>query len=506
MLGRVKSLRDASAYHILVLRLGATHHVSGEQSAFSSISQTSGSQVRSAGGHSHSVAGIGNVELQFSNGEIKSIGSVLYTPGITKNLLSVGALTDQNKTLVFRSEGCFIINNSNLAVEALALRENNHGLYRLSGSHRSRDPEVNLLHHSQAELWHKRLGHFHTKGIQRMANYEAVKGLPQLHFSRQTCTGCQLGKHARTKMPKETKFHASKILQLVHSDVCGPFRTNSLGGAQYFVTFIDNFSKKIWIYFLANKSQVLSKFQHLVNLLETSTGRRIQALRTDNGGEYTSANFRDYCLAKGIAREFTPPYTPQCNGIAERRNRSLLDITRCLLMDRALPGHLWGEAVKAAGDILNLRSTKRHPDKTPEELFSGKKPSISHLKVFGSPVFVHSTKPSRSKLDPRSEKCILLGFDTEAKAYRCYRPSTKRVFISRDVTVDETSSNAPMPNSELREDDPPIISAASPRKEEQATFSDQTSLPTPDASAQTPDPVYAPLDNPTSPTGSDAID
>ena len=254
---------------------GATHHVSGEQSAFSSISQTSGSQVRSAGGHSHSVAGIGNVELQFSNGEIKSIGSVLYTPGITKNLLSVGALTDQNKTLVFRSEGCFIINNSNLAVEALALRENNHGLYRLSGSHQSRDPEVNLLHHSQAELWHKRLGHFHTKGIQRMANYKAVKGLPQLHFSRQTCTGCQLGKHARTKMPKETKFHASKILQLVHSDVCGPFRMNSLGGAQYFVTFIDNFSKKIWIYFLANKSQVLSKFQHLVNLLETSTSRRI---------------------------------------------------------------------------------------------------------------------------------------------------------------------------------------------------------------------------------------
>ena len=136
-------------------------------------------------------------------------------------------------------------------------------------------------------------------------------------------------------------------------------------------------------------------------------------------------------------------------------------------------------------------------------MFSGKKPSISHLKVFGSPVFVHSTKPSRSKLDPRSEKCVPLSFDTEAKAYRCYRPSTKRVFISRDVTVDETSSNAPILISELREDDPPIITAASPRKEEQTLFLDQTSLPTPDASAQTPKPVYAPLDTP---TGSDAID
>jgi transposase InsO family protein len=335
-----------------------------------------------------------------------------------------------------------------------------------------------------------------------MANYEAVRGLPQLHFSKQTCTGCQLGKHARTKMPKETKFHASHILQLVHSDVCGPFRTNSLGGARYFVTFIDDFSKKIWIYFIANKNQVLSKFQHLVNLLETSTGRRVQALRSDNGGEYTSADFRDYCLAKGIAREFAPPYTPQRNGIAERRNRSLLNITRCLLMDKSLPAHLWGEAVKTASDLLNLRSTKSHPDKTPEELFTGKKPSISHLKVFGSPVFVHTTKPSRSKLDPRSEKCILLSFDTEAKAYRCYRPSTKRVLVSRDVTVDETSSNTQAPFSKLREDDPPHTIAAPTRKEEQATLLSRIHEPPPNAPVEHTEPAYAPLDTPSSPAES----
>ena len=342
-----------------------------------------------------------------------------------------------------------------------------------------------------------------------MANYEAVRGLPQLHFLKQTCTGCQLGKHARTKMPKETTFHASHILQLVHSDVCGPFRTNSLGGGRYFVTFIDDFSKKTWIYFIANKSQVLSKFQHLVNLLETSTGRRVQALRSDNGGEYTSANFRDYCLAKGIAREFSPPYTPQRNGIAERRNRSLLDITRCLLMEKSLPAHLWGEAVKAAGDLLNLRSTKRHPDKTPEELFSGKKPSNSHLKFFGSHVFVHTTKPSRSKLAPRSEKCVLLSFDTEAKAYRCYRPSTKRVFVSRDVTVNETSTLTQMPFSELREDDPPLTIAAPTRKEEPSTLLDQAHTPTPTIYTEPIDhtePAYAPLDTPYSPGESADID
>ena len=349
---------------------GATHHVSGDPSTFSSIYPTRGTQVRSAGGQSHTVSGVGNVDIQLSSGAIKSVSSVLYTPGITKNLLSVGTLTDHNKTLIFRSNGCFVFDNTTSKVEIFAPRESPKGLYKISGTQRSSRPTVNLAYStSPATLWHKRLGHFHTKGLQRMINHEAVQGLPRLHFSNQTCSGCQLGKHTRTKMPKQTTHHASKILELIHSDVCGPFKVTSLGGCRYFVSFIDDYSKKLWIYFLTNKHQVLSKFRHFVQLVETTTGQRVKALRTDNGGEYISKDFSEFCLSKGISRELIPPYTPERNGIAERRNRSLLDITRCLLIDKALPGHLWGEAVKAASDILNLRSTKRHPDKTPNELF-----------------------------------------------------------------------------------------------------------------------------------------
>lgn len=362
---------------------GATHHVSGDSSAFSSIRPTSGTHVRSAGGQSHHVTGVGNVDIQLSSGEIKTVPSVLYTPGITKNLLSVGTLADQHKTLVFRSNGCFVLDNTTLKVEIFAPRETSKGLYRLLGTQKSVESEVNLLNpNSPATLWHKRLGHFHTKGIQRMIHFEAVKGLPHLHFANQTCSGCQLEKHARTKMPKQATHHASKILELVHSDVCGPFKVNSLGGCRYFVTFIDDFSKKIWIYFLTNKNQVLSKFQHFVHLMKTTTGQVVKTLRTDNGGEYTSKDFSNFCSSKGISRELTPLYTLERNGVAERRNRSLLDITRCLLIDKSLPRHLWEEAVKAAGDILNLCSTKQHPDKTPDELFYGKKPSISHLSLW----------------------------------------------------------------------------------------------------------------------------
>lgn len=465
---------------------GATHHVSGDSSVFTSISPTSGTQIRSAGGQSHNVNGVGNTDIQISSGEIKTISSVLYSPGITKNLLSVGSLTDQNKTLVFKTTGCFIIDDTTYQVEAFAPREGSKGLYRLFGACPNQ-PEVHLAQsHSQTTLWHKRLGHFHSRGLQRMITSSAVRGLPQLRFSKHTCDACLLGKHTRTKLQKQTSHQTSRILELVHSDVCGPFRTTSLGGARYFVSFIDDFSRHTWLYFISQKSQVLSKFKNFVTLMKTSTGKSIQALRTDNGGEFTSHDFLEFCSSEGISREPTPPYTPQRNGVAERRNRSLLDITRCLLLDQSLPGHLWGEAVKAAADILNLRSTKRHPNKTPHELFYGTKPSIAHLRIFGSPVFVHVPKTLRSKLEPRSEKCILLSFDSNAKAYRCYRPTTKRVFVSRDLFIDEAplltprvSSTSQDHSTPLSEDTAILPTSAPTRTEELRTLLDaSTSSPT----------------------------
>jgi len=185
---------------------GAIHHVFGDSSAFSSICPTSGNHVRSTGGQSHKVTGVGNADIQLPSGKIKSISSVLYTPGITKNLMSVGTLADQQKTLVFRSHGCFVIDDATFKVEFFAPRENRKGLYKLSGAPTSTKPEANLLYpNSQAALWHKRLGHFHTKGLQRMMHFEAVKGLPPLQFSRHTCSGCQFGKHTHTKLPKQTR-------------------------------------------------------------------------------------------------------------------------------------------------------------------------------------------------------------------------------------------------------------------------------------------------------------
>ena len=221
------------------------------------------------------------------------------------------------------------------------------GLYMLQAALAETRQEVKSLKlRSQADLLHKRLGHFHTRGMQRIIASEAVRGMPHLHFSAHTCSGCQFGKHAKTKMPKTATHHASKILELVYSDVCRPFKIISTGGARYFVTFMDDFSCKLNIYFISRKIQVLEKFRHFVQLMMNSTRQTIHTLRTGNGGEYTLKAFQEFYLSKGIARVLIPPHTPQRNGVAEKRNMSILDITRCLLLDKALPGHLWGEAVK----------------------------------------------------------------------------------------------------------------------------------------------------------------
>jgi hypothetical protein len=222
-------------------------------------------------------------------------------------------------------------------------------------------------------------------------------------------------------------------LQLVHSDIARAFQVKSLGGSSYFLTFIDNYSKRTWVYFLTHKHECLDKFRIFHKEVERLTGKRIITLWTDNGGKYTSNAWTSYCSTHGINRQFSQPYTPQHNGVAKRKNRTLLDIVRCFLRDGDLPARLWAEAIRAACIITNLRSTKCFPDKTPIELFFGVKSNITNLRVFGSLVYVYYPQPDRSKLDPRSWACIHLSFDGHAKGYQCYDLGLKRVIISKDV-------------------------------------------------------------------------
>ena len=159
------------------------------------------------------------------------------------------------------------------------------------------------------------------------------------------CEGCVEGKMHRKPFKPVGEIRSTRRLQLVHSDVCGPMSTQSVGGRRYFVTFIDDFSRCCSVYFLRHKSEVFEKFKEFEAITTSGCGERFGTLRTDNGGEYLSGEFETYLKSKGIRHELTVPHTPEENGVAKRRNRTLIESTRSMISHAGLPDSYWAEAV-----------------------------------------------------------------------------------------------------------------------------------------------------------------
>ena len=191
----------------------------------------------------------------------------------------------------------------------------------------------------------------------------------------------------------------------------------------------------IWLFTIKLKSEALSVFKNLKILIEKESEKSIKILRTDGGGEYTSKDFEDFCKSEDIVHEVTPPYTPQHNGLAERRNRTLLNMARSMIKQKSLPHKFWGEAVTTAAYILNKCPTKKLK-MVPEEAWCGRKPSVKHLRVFGSLCYKHVPDARRTKLEDKSEIMILIGYHPTG-AYKLLDPMTNKVHISRDVIVNE---------------------------------------------------------------------
>jgi len=178
---------------------------------------------------------------------------------------------------------------------------------------------------------------------------------------------------------------------------------------------------------------VFENFRNFKALVENQSGLHIKVLRTGRGGEHISKEFLHFCRENGIHKQFTTRYTPQQNGVAERKNRTIMDMARSMLKAKHLPNDYWAEAVHCAAYILNRCPTKSVMNRVLEEAWSGTKQGVTHMKVFGCVAYAHILDQLRKKLDSKGEKCIFIGYSEESKAYRLYNPSTKKFFASRDV-------------------------------------------------------------------------
>lgn len=179
-----------------------------------------------------------------------------------------------------------------------------------------------------------RYGHLSLKGMRTLQYKKMVRGLPQLQASSKVCTDCMVGKQHRDAIPKKSLWRASQRLQLVHADICGPITPVSNSKKRYLISFIDDYSRKVWIYFLAEKCEAFSTFKSYKNLVEKETRAFIRCLRTDRGGEFTSSEFNSFCKANGISRQLTTAYTPQQNGVAKRKNKTIMNMVRSMLSEK----------------------------------------------------------------------------------------------------------------------------------------------------------------------------
>lgn len=223
----------------------------------------------------------------------------------------------------------------------------------------------------------------------------------------------------------------------MHGDLCGPISPSTSGGNRYIFVLIDDFSRVMWTYLLKNKSETLDAFKRFCVLVENSSGKKVKTFRTDNGGEFTSKDFNKFCEEAGINRHFSAPYSPQQNGVVERRNRTLIEMARSLLKEMKMPNYLWGEAVRHSTYLLNRLPTRAVTGITPYEAWSNNKPSIDHIRVFGCLAHMKEPSVNLKKLDDRSRTVVYLGKEPGVKAYRLLDPDTKRIYVSRDVVFEE---------------------------------------------------------------------
>ena len=430
------SSREQSTW---IVDSGATTHMCHDRQSFTNLYQLENPiDVVLGDGRALTAVGRGEVVLDvvLPNGESKlcTLCDVLYVPKLSHNLISVTKATQKGKVVKFTKSACYMLNKKH---QMIAKATKVGSLYQLE--YKPNHERANLAEKADTkeDIWHKRFGHLGVGSLLKLAREGLADGF-DFDASRKLtfCEMCPLGKQHRTKFPSSST-RADEPLDLVHSDLCGKMNVKSESGAEYFLSFIDDKTRYVWVYILRRKDQVFEKFREWKTMIEKSTGRKLKAIRTDNGGEFTSREFESYLTTEGVRHELTIPNNPEQNGVAERMNRTLVETARSMLVNSNLPCSFWAEALSTATYLRNRSPTKAVTGMTPYEAWTGSKPHVGGLRVFGCQAFVHIPKEERKKLDSKSRKCVLVGYGSTTKGYRLYDPLKRKVFHSRDVIFNE---------------------------------------------------------------------
>lgn len=431
-----------------IIDSGASFNMTGRNDWLRNVKVALIDEISAANNAKMEVKATGQVNVIVDcEGNIKNVPvtEVLHVPDLSVNLLSVSQIVLKDYTVVFDKFGCKIF-DANQQLHSTGRHVNNSFVMNLA------NPQCNhATSENTSDLWHRRMAHLNHSDLLKLSNgLSSGISFNDKKQSSSPCVPCLQGKQTRLPFPKKGSRVAS-VLELIHSDLCGPMEISSMSGAKYFLTLIDDLSRKVFVYFLKTKEHVKQVIEEFKVLYERQLSKFIKILRSDNGSEYITSELDEFLRLSGIIHQFTNPYTPEQNGMAERMNRTLIEKARSMLYGAGLPKTFWAEAVSTAAYLVN-RSPARGHGKTPEEIWTGVKPDLSHLRVFGCTAMVHVPKELRKKLDSKSREMIFVGYCEDTKGYRLIHPVTRKLTKSRNVVFlenvfrnTESSSHEPDP-------------------------------------------------------------
>jgi transposase InsO family protein len=440
---------------------GCTCHMTNRRDLMSNFKPCAPVRVRVGGSGVCLGTGRGDLRCRVkdaSNG-VKSVvmNDVLYVETLGATLISVKKLLQRGLMVHFAEDKALVMRGQVVLAQARVVRELFRMQIRVKVEEVAGVAAAPAAEPSAIVHWHQRMGHVNFQRLSRMAADGLVVGLPDRLALAEAgqCEVCVLGKKSCHPHRSEgTDKDKLATLEEMSSDVCGPVRISSWKGRKYFGTLKDRKSSYGWVFMMKKKNETLGELKVLNTLFKNQFKHGMQKLRTDNGGEYVNAEFTAWLRAEGIEHQPTAPGNPEMNGMAERMNRTVCEMARCLLVESGLPSAYWAEAVGTSVYTLNRCSTSANSGGvTPHEVLFGEKPRVGHMRRFGCLALVKTSK-TPWKFGPKAQRCVLVGY---ASATKCYRLTpllegnrvSGKIIVSRDVTFFEHV----MPLQKLRRED-----------------------------------------------------
>ncbi|GJT00224.1 putative ribonuclease H-like domain-containing protein [Tanacetum coccineum] len=424
---------------------GCSRHMIGNKALLTDYQDIDGGFVAFGGStRGGKITGIGKIrtnKIDFKD--------VFFVKELKFNLFSVSQMCDKKNGILFTETECLVLSlDFKLIDESQVLlrvpRQNNMYNFDLKNVVPSRDLTCLFTKSiiDESKLWHRRLGHVNFKTMNKLVKGNLVRGLPSKTFENDhTCVACQKGKQHKASCKTKHVSSISQPLQMLHMDLFGPTSVRSINHKTYCLVVTDDFSRFSWVFFLATKSETSGILKKFITEVENQLNHKVKVIRSDNGTEFKNREMDEFCGQKGIKREYSVARTPQQNGVAERKNRTLIEAARTMLADSLLPTVFWAEAVNTACYVLNRVLVTKPHNKTPYELIIGRAPSISFMRPFGCPVTILNTLDPLGKFDGKAEEGFLVGYSVNSKAFRVFNTETRKVEENLHVNFLENKPN-----------------------------------------------------------------